>query len=358
MDWIGVTGALWGIRTMQWRSKAELCFLCTQIQKYKYTNLYLKTEAHMDGGTAVPCRVQRRCCPGALHHALCTMLVSSCYAEARYLFSVKCHKSFSFTRLPQHIPPSYFKSGRNTFGCFSLLYHHTFLSYWSNAPLDYGWTRPSRASTHCASDNCPIVQIFLHSCLVMMMTTSSVMMMTMTTVMIRLHLAQVWWWLQHLLYDDDDIDDHQSEVGTGVAGGPSVNKFHEVSLPTSHPYNCRHYHRHQHHHCHPGHRQHHHHHYCHHHRDPHRPHLYVLPLSFNRGQDCRVHLEHYLDVKKLCPYDRKHWQTQPNLAMHTPHTAQDKSDKDANKSKRSADIFLQIVIRGETSHGQWRCRGQ
>ena len=28
----------------------------------------------MDGGTAVPCRVQRRCCPGALHHALCTML--------------------------------------------------------------------------------------------------------------------------------------------------------------------------------------------------------------------------------------------------------------------------------------------
>ena len=184
------------------------------------------------------------------------------------------------------------------------------------------------------------------------------MMMTRTTVMIRLQLEQVWWWLQHLLYDDDDIDDHQSEVGTGVAGGPSVNKFHEVSLPTLHPYNCRHHHRHQHHHCHPGHRQHHHHHYCHHHRDPHRPHLYVPPLSFNRGQDCRVHLEHYLDVKKLCPYDRKHWQTQPNLAMHTPHTAQDKSDKDANKSKRSADIFLQIVIRGETSHGQWRCRGQ
>ena len=89
---------------MQWRSKAELCFLCTQIQKYKYTNLYLKTEAHMDGGTAVPCRVQRRCCPGALHHALCTMLVSSCYAEARYLFSVKCHKSFSFTRLPNISP--------------------------------------------------------------------------------------------------------------------------------------------------------------------------------------------------------------------------------------------------------------
>ena len=80
MDWIGVTGALWGIWTMQWRSKAELCFLCTQIQKYKYTNLYLKTEAHT--GTAVPCRVQRHCCPGALHHALCTMLVSSCYAEA------------------------------------------------------------------------------------------------------------------------------------------------------------------------------------------------------------------------------------------------------------------------------------
>ena len=65
---------------MQWRSKAELCFLCTQIQKYKYTNLYLKTEAHT--GTAVPCRVQRHCYPGALHHALCTMLVSSCYAEA------------------------------------------------------------------------------------------------------------------------------------------------------------------------------------------------------------------------------------------------------------------------------------
>ena len=123
--------------------------------------------------------------------------------------------------------------------------------------------------------------------------------MTMTTMMIRLHLEQVWWWWQHFLYDDDDIDDHQSEVGTGVAGGPSVNKFHEVSLPTSHPYNCRHYHRHQHHHCHPGHRQHHHHHYCHHHRDPHRPHLHVLPLSFNRGQDCRVHLEHCLDVKKV-----------------------------------------------------------
>ena len=129
-----------------------------------------------------------------------------------------------------------------------------------------------------------------------MMTTSSVTIMTMMTVMISLQLEQVWWWLQHFLYDDDDIDDHQSEVGTGVAGGPSVNKFHEVSLPTSHPYNCRHYHRHQHHHCHPGHRQHHHHH---HHRDPHRPHLHVLPLSFNRGQDCRVHLEHCLDVKKV-----------------------------------------------------------
>ena len=179
------------------------------------------------------------------------------------------------------------------------------------------------------------------------------------TVMISLQLEQVWWWLQHFLFDDDDIDDHQSEVGTGVAGGPSVNKFHEVSLPTSHPYNCRHYHRHQHNHCHPGHRQHHHHHYCHHHRNPRRPHLhymsYHLVLIVVKSVESTSNTAW---MWRRCPYDRKHWQTQPNLAMHTPHTAQDKSDKDANKSKRSADIFLQIVIRGETSHGQWRCRGQ
>ena len=134
-----------------------------------------------------------------------------------------------------------------------------------------------------------------------------------------------------------------SSVGTGVAGGPSVNKFHEVSLPTSHPYNCRHYHRHQHHHCHPGHRRHHHHHCCHHHRDAHRLHLYVLPLSFNLGQDCRVNLEHCLDVKKL-PLRQE---TLTNSAKpRKVHTTQDKSDKDANKSKRSTDIFLQIENKG------------
>ena len=174
---------------MQWRSKAELCFLCTQIQKYKYTNLYLKTEAHTDGGTAVPCRVQRHSCPGALHHALCTMLVSSCYAEARYLFSVKCHKSFSFTRRDST--------------------YYVKLKFGQIPPENSFCAQSSRRKPQIQEENVIFVIITTVASVVLI-----VIIIILTMIMMTISLG-----------------------GTGVAGGPSVNKFYQVSLcPLSPPH--------------------------------------------------------------------------------------------------------------------------
>ena len=87
----------------------------TKVQIHKFVSENGGTHGYSSALQSSEALLSRCSTPCTLHYVGVQLL-----CRGRYLFSVKCHKSFSFTRLPQHIPPSYFKSGQNAIGCFHI----------------------------------------------------------------------------------------------------------------------------------------------------------------------------------------------------------------------------------------------